>query len=48
MILKHLIINNTAANATDTNNANSNAFNEKKKVFKNNVPFISAYQKLMV
>ena len=40
--------NNTAANANATNNANNNAFDEKKLVFKNNEPFIIAYQKLMV
>ena len=33
--------NNTAANATATINANNNAFNEKKLVFKNNAPFIN-------
>ena len=33
--------NNTAANATATNNANNNAFGEKKLVFKNNAPFIN-------
>ena len=30
--------NNTAANATATNNANNNAFGEEKLVFKNNAP----------
>ena len=38
--------NNTAANATATNNANNNAFGEKKFVFKNNVPFINCITKI--
>ena len=33
--------NNTAANVNATNTANSNAFDNKKIVFKNNAPFIS-------
>ena len=33
--------NNTAANATATNNANNNSFGEKKLIFKNNAPFIN-------
>ena len=33
--------NNTEDNATATNNANNNAFGEKKLVFKNNAPFIN-------
>ena len=33
--------NNTAANATATNNANDNSFGEKNLVFKNNAPFIN-------
>ena len=40
--------NNRAANATVTNNANNNAFGEKKLVFKNNAPFINCVSKLMV
>ena len=38
--------NNTAANATATNNANNNAFGEKKLVFKNNAPFINCISKI--
>ena len=38
--------NNAAANATATNNANINAFNEKKLVFKNNAPFINCISKI--
>ena len=38
--------NNTAANATATNNANDNAFGEKKFVFKNNAPFVSCISKI--
>ena len=38
--------NNTVANVTATNNANNNAFGEKK--LKNNAPFINLFQKLMV
>ena len=38
--------NNTAANATATNNANNNAFGEKKLVFKNNAPFINCILKI--
>ena len=40
--------NNTAADANATNNANNNAFDKKKLIFKNNEPFIIVYQKLMV
>ena len=38
--------NNTAANATATNNANDNAFGEKKFVFKNNAPFVNCVSKI--
>ena len=38
--------NNTAANATDTNNAYNNAFGEKKLIFKNNAPFINCTTKI--
>ena len=38
--------NNTEANATCTNNANNNAFGEKKLVFKNNAPFINCVLKI--
>ena len=38
--------NNTAAIITATNNANNDAFGEKKLVFKNNVPFISCTSKI--
>ena len=38
--------NNTVANATATNNANNNAFGEKKLVFKNNAPFINCISKI--
>ena len=38
--------NNTAANATATNNANNNAFGDKKLVFKNNAPFINRFSKI--
>ena len=38
--------NNTAANATATNNANDNAFGDKKLVFKNNAPFINCISKI--
>ena len=38
--------NNTAANATATNNANNNAFGEKKLIFKNNAPFINCITKI--
>ena len=37
--------NNTAVNATATNNANDNAFGDKKLVFKNNAPFINCISK---
>ena len=37
--------NNTAANATATNNENNNAFGEKKLIFKNNAPFINCITK---
>ena len=38
--------NNTVANATATNNANNNAFGEKKLVFKNNASFINCISKI--
>ena len=38
--------NNTAANATATNNANNNGFDEKKLVFKNNAAFINCVSKV--
>ena len=38
--------NNTVANATTANNANNNAFGEKKLVFKNNAPFINCVSKI--
>ena len=38
--------NNTAANATAANNANDNAFGEKKFVFKNNAPFVNCVSKI--
>ena len=38
--------NNTADNATATNNANDNAFGDEKLVFKNNVPFINCISKI--
>ena len=38
--------NNTAANATDTNNTNNNALGEKKLIFKNNAPFINCITKI--
>ena len=38
--------NNTADNATTTNNANNNAFGDKKLVFKNNAPFINCVSKI--
>ena len=38
--------NNTSDNATATNNANNNAFGEKKKVFKNNALFINCISKV--
>ena len=38
--------NNTAANATATNNANNNAFGDKKLVFKKNAPFINCISKI--
>ena len=38
--------NNTAANATVSNNANDNAFGEKKLVFKNSAPFINYISKI--
>ena len=37
--------NNTEDNATASNNANNNAFGEKKLVFKNNAPFINCFSK---
>ena len=39
--------NNTDAIVTATNNANNNAFHEKKIVFKNNTPFINVFLRLM-
>ena len=39
--------NNTAAIVTATNDANYNAFREKKLIFKNNSPFINCISKLM-
>ena len=38
--------NNMAANINATNNANNNAFGEKKLVFKNNTPFINCISKI--
>ena len=38
--------NNTAANATATNNANNNAFGDKKLIFKNNAQFINCISKI--
>ena len=38
--------NNTAASVTATNNANNNAFGDKKLVFKNNAPFINCISKI--
>ena len=38
--------NNTATIVTATNNANNNAFGEKKLVFKNNFPFINCITKM--
>ena len=38
--------NNTAAIVTATNNANNNAFGERKLVFKNNAPFINCVLKI--
>ena len=40
--------NNTAANATATNNANNNAFNEKNWFLKIMLHLLIAFQKLMV
>ena len=37
---------NTDAIATATNNANNNAFGDKKLFFKNNAPFISCISKI--
>ena len=37
---------NTDDNATATNNANDNAFGDKKLVFKNNAPFINCISKI--
>ena len=37
--------NNTADNPTATNNANNNAFDEKKLFFKNKAPFINCISK---
>ena len=38
--------NNTEANANSTNNANNNAFDKKKLLFKKNVPFINCISKI--
>ena len=38
--------NNTAAKANATNNANNNAFDKRKLVFKNNAPFINFISKI--
>ena len=38
--------NNTAAHTTATNDANNNAFGEKKLIFKNNAPFINCIAKI--
>ena len=38
--------NNTAANVNATNNANNNAFGNKKLIFKNNAPFINCILKI--
>ena len=38
--------NNTQANVTATDNANNNAFGDKKVVFKNNAPFINSISKI--
>ena len=38
--------NNTVANASATNNANNNAFDEKRLIFKNNAPFINCVLKI--
>ena len=38
--------NDTVANVTATNNANNNAFGEKKLVFKNNASFVSCNSKI--
>ena len=38
--------NNTEANAISTNNANNNAFGEKKLVLKSNAPFINCVSKI--
>ena len=38
--------NNTAANVTSTNNANNDAFGEKKLIFKNNAPLINCITKI--
>ena len=38
--------NNTVSNVTAINNANNNAFGEKKLVFKNNAPFINCISKI--
>ena len=39
-------LNNTAANTIATNNANNNAFDEKKLVFKNDASFINCITKI--
>ena len=38
--------NNTEAIVTASNNANNNAFNEKKLIFKNKAPFINCITKI--
>ena len=38
--------NNTNLEATNTNNANNNAFGEKKLAFKNNTPLINCVSKI--
>ena len=38
--------NNTPAHTTATNDANNNAFGEKKLIFKNNAPFINCITKI--
>ena len=40
--------NNTADNVSATNNANNNAFGEKKLFFKNNETFINCISKIIV
>ena len=40
--------NNTETNVTAINNANNNAFGEKKLVFKSNAPFINCISKINI